>query len=382
MSPSSPAERSAAAEVIALDTPNLGDRSYVVGVDGLAVVVDPQRDIDRVLDLVAEPRVADHPRPRDARPQRLRDRRARAGPRHRRGLRDARRGRVRTSTATPDERRRHVFPAETRRATLAPGPAHPRAHAAPPVVRAVGRRRRRRGVHRRLDAARQRGPPRPARPRPSPTGSPTTSGTRCAGSPRRSPAARRSSRPTGSAPSARHRHHRHRLDGRRPDRPATRRAPWTRTSSSTELLAGLDAFPAYYAHMGPANAAGPGPIDLIAARAAPTPPSCVAGSRPANGSSTCARAASSPTATCAGTLSFDGYGNAVTYLGWTDPVGHPGDPAGEHGRRGHRLPARAGADRDRPTRLVRHRRTRRLGHGPRRPVVVPGHSTSPAWPRR
>ena len=44
MSPSSPAERSAAAEVIALDTPNLGDRSYVVGVDGLAVVVDPQRD--------------------------------------------------------------------------------------------------------------------------------------------------------------------------------------------------------------------------------------------------------------------------------------------------------------------------------------------------
>ena len=54
MSTSSPAERSAAAEVIALDTPNLGDRSYVVGVDGLAVVVDPQRDLDRVLDLVAD----------------------------------------------------------------------------------------------------------------------------------------------------------------------------------------------------------------------------------------------------------------------------------------------------------------------------------------
>jgi glyoxylase-like metal-dependent hydrolase (beta-lactamase superfamily II)/rhodanese-related sulfurtransferase len=28
------------------------------------------------------------------------------------------------------------------------------------------------------------------------------------------------------------------------------------------LLAGLDAYPAYYAHMGPANAAGPGPVDL------------------------------------------------------------------------------------------------------------------------
>ena len=29
-----------------------------------------------------------------------------------------------------------------------------------------------------------------------------------------------------------------------------------------ELIAGLDAFPAYYAHMGPANQAGAGPIDL------------------------------------------------------------------------------------------------------------------------
>ena len=30
----------------------------------------------------------------------------------------------------------------------------------------------------------------------------------------------------------------------------------------TELLASLDAYPAYYAHMGPANAAGPGAADL------------------------------------------------------------------------------------------------------------------------
>jgi hypothetical protein len=30
----------------------------------------------------------------------------------------------------------------------------------------------------------------------------------------------------------------------------------------TALLAGLDAYPAYYAQMGPANAAGPAPIDL------------------------------------------------------------------------------------------------------------------------
>ena len=38
-----------------IDTPNLGDRSYVVALDGAAVVVDPQRDIDRVRQIV-EPR--------------------------------------------------------------------------------------------------------------------------------------------------------------------------------------------------------------------------------------------------------------------------------------------------------------------------------------
>jgi len=37
-----------APEIIIIDTPDLGDRSYVVGFEGKAVVVDPQRDIDRV----------------------------------------------------------------------------------------------------------------------------------------------------------------------------------------------------------------------------------------------------------------------------------------------------------------------------------------------
>lgn len=36
----------------------------------------------------------------------------------------------------------------------------------------------------------------------------------------------------------------------------------------TELLAGLDDVPAYYAHMGPANAAGPAPLDLTPPRPA------------------------------------------------------------------------------------------------------------------
>lgn len=41
------------ASVEVIDTPNLGDRSYVVHLDGSAVVVDPQRDIDRVEAIVA-----------------------------------------------------------------------------------------------------------------------------------------------------------------------------------------------------------------------------------------------------------------------------------------------------------------------------------------
>ena len=42
-------------EIIPLDTPSLGDRSYVATDGTVAVVVDPQRDIDRVLALT-EPR--------------------------------------------------------------------------------------------------------------------------------------------------------------------------------------------------------------------------------------------------------------------------------------------------------------------------------------
>ncbi len=39
-------------EIVTIDTPSLGDRSYVAIHDGVAVVVDPQRDIDRVLDVL------------------------------------------------------------------------------------------------------------------------------------------------------------------------------------------------------------------------------------------------------------------------------------------------------------------------------------------
>ena len=38
--------------VIPLDTPSLGDRSYLVHDGEVAFVVDPQRDIDRVLEIL------------------------------------------------------------------------------------------------------------------------------------------------------------------------------------------------------------------------------------------------------------------------------------------------------------------------------------------
>ncbi|MDR2986717.1 MAG: MBL fold metallo-hydrolase [Nocardiopsaceae bacterium] len=41
-------------EIVAIDTPSLGDRSYLIHDGTVAVVIDPQRDIDRVLDLAAQ----------------------------------------------------------------------------------------------------------------------------------------------------------------------------------------------------------------------------------------------------------------------------------------------------------------------------------------
>ena len=40
-----------------IETSALGDRSYIVSGDGVAVVIDPQRDIDRVLAAVGDARI-------------------------------------------------------------------------------------------------------------------------------------------------------------------------------------------------------------------------------------------------------------------------------------------------------------------------------------
>ena len=41
------------ADIMTIRTPSLGDRSYLVTDGAVALVVDPQRDIDRVLALTA-----------------------------------------------------------------------------------------------------------------------------------------------------------------------------------------------------------------------------------------------------------------------------------------------------------------------------------------
>jgi hydroxyacylglutathione hydrolase len=89
-----------------------------------------------------------------------------------------------------------------------------------------------------------------------------------------------------------------------------------------ELLAGLDAYPAYYAHMGPANAAGPAGPDLSPPRradAAELRRRITAGEWVVDLRARRAFAAGH----VAGTLSFDLDGSFATYLGWLIPWGTP-----------------------------------------------------------
>ncbi|MFI0714528.1 rhodanese-like domain-containing protein [Streptomyces inhibens] len=88
------------------------------------------------------------------------------------------------------------------------------------------------------------------------------------------------------------------------------------------LLAGLEDVPAYYAHMGPANAAGPAPVDL-------TPPAV------ADADDIAARLAAGEWVVdlrnrvafarghVAGSYNFEGDGKVATYLAWMIPWGKP-----------------------------------------------------------
>ncbi|MEV5597452.1 MBL fold metallo-hydrolase [Streptomyces sp. NPDC052496] len=87
-------------------------------------------------------------------------------------------------------------------------------------------------------------------------------------------------------------------------------------------LAGLEDVPAYYAHMGPANAAGPAPVDL-------TPP------EPADARQIAERLAAGEWVVdlrnrvafaaghVAGSFNFEGDGKLATYLAWLIPWGKP-----------------------------------------------------------
>ncbi|NEA68263.1 MBL fold metallo-hydrolase [Streptomyces sp. SID12488] len=89
-----------------------------------------------------------------------------------------------------------------------------------------------------------------------------------------------------------------------------------------ELLAGLDDVPAYYAHMGPVNSAGPAPVDL-------TPPA------PADAVEIAARLAAGEWVVdlrnrvtfaeghVVGSVNFEATGHLATYLAWLLPWGRP-----------------------------------------------------------
>ncbi|MFJ9121371.1 rhodanese-like domain-containing protein [Streptomyces sp. NPDC102394] len=89
-----------------------------------------------------------------------------------------------------------------------------------------------------------------------------------------------------------------------------------------DLLAGLDDVPAYYTHMGPANAAGPAPVDL-------TPPAV------ADAGEIAARLAAGEWVVdlrnrvafaqghVAGSFNFEAEGQLATYLAWLIPWGKP-----------------------------------------------------------
>jgi hydroxyacylglutathione hydrolase len=89
-----------------------------------------------------------------------------------------------------------------------------------------------------------------------------------------------------------------------------------------DTLAGLDAYPAYYVHMGPANSSGPGAPDLTAPEAADKD---TLASRIAAGEWVVDLRTRTAFAAghVAGTLNFGLDGQFATYLGWLIPWGTP-----------------------------------------------------------
>ncbi|MFF2964863.1 rhodanese-like domain-containing protein [Streptomyces sp. NPDC057963] len=114
-----------------------------------------------------------------------------------------------------------------------------------------------------------------------------------------------------------------------------------------ELLAGLDDVPAYYAHMGPANAAGPAPVDLTAperADAEEIARRLAAGEWVVDLRNRVAFSKGH----VAGSFNFEVEGQLATYLAWMMPWGKPVTLLAESAEdiaRAQRELARVGVDR-------------------------------------
>ncbi|SEO94086.1 MBL fold metallo-hydrolase [Actinacidiphila rubida] len=90
----------------------------------------------------------------------------------------------------------------------------------------------------------------------------------------------------------------------------------------TDLLAGLDDVPAYYAHMGPVNASGPAPVDLTAPEVAD--PREIAGRLAAGEWVVDLRnRVAFAEGHVAGSFNFEADGSLATYLAWLIPWGKP-----------------------------------------------------------
>ena len=155
----------------------------------------------------------------------------------------------------------------------------------------------------------------------TPTSSRATSMPPRGGSPRCCPTRPRSSPPTVRLVLLRDAFRRDLLDDRAGEGRESGADPGRGDRHVDELLAGLGAWPAYYAHMAPANAAGPAP-PTCPPRSSPTPSSCGThrgggvGRRPAQPHRL--RRGHTP-----GTLNFGLDGSFATYLGWLVAWGTP-----------------------------------------------------------
>ena len=160
-----------------------------------------------------------------------------------------------------------------------------------------------------------------------------------------------------------------------------------RDSYVVALVAGLDAYPAYYAHMAAANAAGPDAPGLA-------PPARVSagelGRRIGAGEWVVdlRHRRAFAAGHLPGSLSFEYAGQLRHLPRLADPLGHPADPGRGDRPADRRRAARPGPDRDRPPGRGRHHELGRLaicavpGQLPRQRLPGPGRRPGPAGPGR